>query len=85
MIDKTVNIGKLVNIPINGPTLTPNKIKTITSIIIITMVTSRPTSITKEILIIILIDNPTPTPTQKLTIRAHNEYIKTVIGNLMKI
>ena len=83
-MDKIV-IGKLVNIPINRSTLTPNKIETITSIIIVTIATSRSTSITKEISMIIPINNSTTTSIQKLTPTAYNGYIKTVIGNSVEI
>ena len=54
-INKTV-IDKLINISINRLTLTPDKRETTTA-------TSRPTSITQEILIIKQIDHPTTTPT----------------------
>ena len=66
-------MSKLINIPINRPTLTINKAETDTTIIITITVTNRPTSITKEILIIIPIDNPTITPTQELTIAVHED------------
>ena len=50
-----------------------------------TTATSKPTWITKEILILIEIDSPTTTPTQELIITAYNGCTKTVIGNSMKI
>ena len=83
-IDRTL-IDKLINIPIKGPTTTPNKNGTITSIILTTTVTSRLTSITKEILMIIPIDSPNLTSTQELTITVHKGCIKTVIGNSVEI
>ena len=72
IIDKIL-IDELINIPINKPTLTPNKTETTTSIIILTTIISTPTSITKEILIIIPIDSATSTPTQELIITVHND------------
>ena len=84
IIDKIL-IDKLINIPINGPTTTLNKTGTTTSIIVTTRVTSRLTSITKEILIIIPIDSPTLTPNQEQTITVHKGCIKVVIGNSVGI
>ena len=65
--------------------MTLNKTEITTSIIISTIVTSRLTSITKEILIIIPINSATSTPTQGLMIKAHGGYIKTIIGNSVEI
>ena len=84
IIDKSV-IDKLMNMTIKGPTSTPNKTETITSNIITTKITSRPTSIRKEILIITLIDSPTLILTRELTIKIHKGCIKAVIGNSVEI